>query len=301
MDVLLTHSSPARATSAAERELGAVAEAARQSGWRVVGLDPGAVISPELLPDLSGSRVMLSGYVSAPGYLDGLDRAAIAGGFELFNSAAASREAMEFSRWYPKLSALTPRSVVLETPADCAAAARELGFPLFIKGNVKSDKELGWEHCIADAREDLERALAEAKRRPIARGGVVVARRLATLRVSGQNAHGFPRSREYRVFCHRGQVIGEGYYWGGPDPFGPLSGEDLIEVRALALSAARRLTAGLLCIDVAELTGGGWTVIEVGDPQFSGITQIPAVSFFGHLSRVSRADVEADPRSSSLK
>jgi precorrin-6B methylase 1 len=43
---------------------------------------------------------------------------------------------------------------------------------------------------------------------------------------------------------------------------------------AVASAAARRLRARLVSVDIGQLEDGDWVVIEVGDPQFSGLSFI---------------------------
>jgi carbamoylphosphate synthase large subunit len=62
---------------------------------------------------------------------------------------------MEFDRFYPLLGELTPKSRTVTLPERVASAARKLGFPLFVKGAVKSNKEQGWRACIAENMREL--------------------------------------------------------------------------------------------------------------------------------------------------
>jgi hypothetical protein len=54
--------------------------------------------------------------------------------------------AMEFDRFYPLLGELTSKSRTVTLPEQVASAAHELGFPLFVKGAVKSNKEQAGAH-----------------------------------------------------------------------------------------------------------------------------------------------------------
>jgi hypothetical protein len=83
----------------------------------------------------------------------------------------------------------------------------------------------------------------------------------------------FPHGREYRFILLDGDVLASKFYWDGTDPFASSEGQD-DPPAALAVSAAARLDARLLAIDIGQLDDGTWRVIEVGDAQHTALGHI---------------------------
>jgi hypothetical protein len=159
------------------------------------------------------------------------------------------------------------------------------GFPVFVKGGIKSDKEGGWEACVVGNMDDLEARFRWFANRPITARSHMVLRQIAPLRKTGKIVGGFPESREYRTFLFDGRMIGYGYYWRPEDPFGELQPTEVAEVVGLAELAAQRIGCPLMAIDVGQLEDGSWIVIETGDLQYSGVTQMPPMLFWNELHK----------------
>jgi hypothetical protein len=142
---------------------------------------------------------------------------------------------------------LTARTVILRSQGDLAAAA-ELGFPLFVKGLVKSAKELGLEACLAH---DAE-ALAARAHGAWAREQTVVAREYLPLRYTGETVMEFPHGREYRFVLLDRDVLASAFYWDGTD--------------------------------IGQLDDRTWRVIEVGDAQHTALDHIAPHLYWTTLS-----------------
>src|SRR5262249_29224567 len=140
-------------------------------------------------------------------------RAARAKGIRLLNSPAQHRRVLEGDQALVALGELTPATVVVTSAAQCAAAAAQLGFPLFVKGVVKSRKEAGWAACVAPSPQELASLVEQTLARPAMTRGRVLVRRVVPLRHVESAVGDFPISREYRVFLARGQVLASGFYW----------------------------------------------------------------------------------------
>jgi hypothetical protein len=249
------------------RQLRVAVEAARQSDLRVVPL-PWPFPEPEgVLPDhLPGDLAVYCGPIpQRPEHYASLERALVGRGARLVNTAAASEQATRIELWHDRLGELTARTVVVRGPADLSAAA-ELGFPLFIKGLVKSAKELGLEACLARDADALDARARGAWRRE----QTVVAREYLPLRYAGETMMEFPHGREYRFVLLDRAVLASAFYWDGTDPF---AGEDT-PPQSLALSAAECLDARLLAVDIGQLDDRSWRVIEVGDAQHTALGHI---------------------------
>ena len=223
------------------------------------------------------------GYIPSSEHYSALYQAALDKNMRLLNSPEEHQTAQEFDRAYPYLVGLTPESVTVSSVGECVLAAEIIGLPAFVKGAVQSRKARGWKACVAETVPELEflvRQLLSLEER--SRGRVIV-RRLVKLRASRSSAEGFPFGREYRVFVYNEQIIGLGYYWEGDDPLRALTGDEEQKVRALALDAARRLAVPYTAIDIGQTEDREWIVIESGDGQFSGVSQVPLLSLWHNL------------------
>lgn len=227
------------------------------------------------------------------GYIPGLERyeaiyhAARAKNIVLANTLEQHLDAQEFDRTYPKLAELTARSVMLSS-ADLPTLTEDVesvgGFPVFVKGAVESRKSKGWKACVAESPEELRAlilALLDLSNR--SRGRVIV-RELLPLRIAGVAPNGFPMGREFRAFVYNGEGVGIGYYWetasDGQEKL--IAGEEQA-VLALAREAVRRVGTPYIAVDIGQLTNGTWRVIETGDAQFSGLSQIPKIALWNAL------------------
>lgn len=195
-------------------------------------------------------------------------------GVRMVNDPEQHLAAMEFDRAYPRLGDLTPRTVVVTRPEQAAEAARAVGLPAFVKGAVLSRKHLGWRHCVAATVDELGERIAALLRSPYHSRGRVLVRELVRLRHHTVAATDVPVAREYRVFLHRGEPLAHGYYWPYFHEFVALRPDEEAAVLDLAREAAARVPTPLLSLDIGQLEGGRWTVIETGDPQFSGLSFI---------------------------
>ena len=231
------------------------------------------------------------GYIPSAERYRQIYEAARAKGIHLLNTPEQHRVAQEFDGAYPFLQELTPKSVVISSVEECAEAVRALDLPIFVKGVVQSRKARGWKACVADSLEELQRLTTVLLDLSNRSRGRVVLRRLVALRHSRRSAEEFPFGREYRCFVYRGEILGLGYYWEGDDPLKTLSVPEEKAVRDLAREAARRLPTSYVAIDIGQLEGGTWIVIETGDAQFSGVSQIPLLQLWHHLQQISEVAV----------
>jgi hypothetical protein len=291
--VVLTESGGDLPPSASARDIEASTNAARLVGCDVFHIPADFA----QCGDAEGAlwhvpRVVGRKYAIWIGYIPTLERysqiyaAALAKGIQLLNTPVQHRIAEEFDHAYPLLGELTPASITIRDLDECAAAAETLGFPIFVKGAVQSRKARGWKACVAETTDELNRLARALLDLPNRSRGRVVLRRLVSLRHSRCSAEGFPFGREYRLFVHRGDVLSMGYYWEGDDPLKQLTSGEEASVRELALEAAGRLGAPYVAIDVGQLDDGTWVVIEAGDAQFSGLSQIPILQLWNRIQQI---------------
>lgn len=189
----------------------------------------------------------------------------------LLNDPAQHVLSEEFDAWYPALADLTCRSAVVETPSDAVDAARNIGYPVFLKGTVQSLKVDGISACRADNDAEAEsiarRLLAHGSR---TRGRVIV-RALMPLRSERLGPTGMPAAREFRVFVLDGRVVDTGYYWPFGDPLATLTPSEQRTVEALAEKVQAQIDVPWLAVDIGQLETGEWQMIEIGDAQFAGV------------------------------
>ena len=226
------------------------------------------------------------GFIPSPERYEAILHAARERNVHLLNTVEEHLRALEFDRALPLLGGLTPASVVLHegsTPKEWHEATRSLGFPLFVRGTARSRKAAGWKACVADTKEELEALVAEMFSLPYRARGRVIVRQIVPLRHSRTSDQGFPLGREFRLFLMGARVLGCGYYWEGDDPLRDLTPDEEREVFALAREAARRVGAPFVAVDVGQMEGGAWTVIEVGDAQFAATGQMSRLPLWNAL------------------
>lgn len=278
-------------TSLNSRELHTLTETARLFGCRVVPLPPDIDTAEQvddafaLIPHFdSPVTAVWIGYIPSVARYAAVYEAARARSIHLLNTPEQYQCAMEFDRFYELLGDLTPASRVLRSADACATVGAELGFPVFVKGAVKSNKEQGWSACVATNEQELVRLTEQLLSHTSRSRGRVIARQLAPLRHAKTVADDFPLSREYRVFLYRGQMLSFGYYWDEhADPY-PLTSHDRQAMLSIAAEAARRVGVPFIAVDVGQLESGEWIVIEVGDAQFSGLSHVPVLELWSKLN-----------------
>jgi glutathione synthase/RimK-type ligase-like ATP-grasp enzyme len=264
-------------------------EAARLTGWTVA----------EIPPDFSHSGDAEGALWHIPaqdkpiptvwlGYIPDFERykaifeAAQAKNLILLNTPEEHRTIQEFDLAYPHLEGLTPHSATVDSIEAAVSAASQVGFPIFVKGAVQSRKSRGWKACVAEDEAELRELCSHLLDLQNRSRGRVVLREVVALRHS-RKAGDFPMGREYRLFLLNGEILACGYYWEGDDPLKNLTTVERHAVEALAKIAARRLPAPYIAIDIGQKEDGQWIVIETGDPQFSGLSQIAPLVFWNRL------------------
>lgn len=287
--ILLAESPQLLAPSASRDDIGRSLEAARITVWRVFEMPPDFSVCENAENALSYVPVQKEttptvwlGYIPDAARYEAIYEEARQKKLQLLNSPAEHRMVQEFDAAYPFLEGMTPRSVMAWSVEEALARAPEIGFPLFVKGGVQSRKSRGWSACVAQDEDEL-RARASVLLELEARSrGRVVLRELVKLRHTRQHGD-FPLGREFRVFLLDGNIVARGYYWPHADALAQLSDEEARMVEALATHAAKQIPARFVALDCGQLEGGEWTIIESGDPQFAGLSQISALGYWNRL------------------
>jgi len=111
-------------------------------------------------------------------------------------------------------------------------------------------------------------------------------RELVKLKTVATDPNNFPIGREYRSFVYQHDILEMGFYWDDYNDTYSLSKDDQQNIKNLALETARRVDVPFISIDVAQLENDEWIVIEIGDGQFSGLSQISPMKLWKKLSQI---------------
>jgi len=297
MVVVLSEASFTDRSSINGRELNAITDTARLFGCRVFPLPPNFDIcetADNALAYVPTFDVLQPGiwvgYIPAPDRYTAIYNAALTRNIRLVNTPGEYQTAMEFDRFYPLLNGLTPESRIVTAADQIATAVSELGFPLFVKGTVKSNKEQRWRACVAENMPELSAITDSLFLREQRSRGRVILRTLARLRTIASDYQAFPLGREYRVFVYQNRVLAYGFYWDEYTDSIKLSSSEEQAICMLAIEAARRIGTPLIAVDIGQLESGDWIVIEVGDGQFSGLSQVPILELWSQLKDLSTLD-----------
>lgn len=270
-------------------------KAALEAGFEVAFIPLGRVLQEgedpvEALPHKERpTDALWIGHIPSRERYEAVFRGALTKNVRLINDPDTHLRITEFDRWYPRLEGLTPKSCVVRSVDEVDAAIAQLGLPAFIKGAVLSKKGFGWNAVVAQTAEDARKKVDNLLKMKTFSRGMAALRTLVPLRKVEHSVEGFPLSREYRLFVLRGSVVGSGYYWMFGDPFGPPGQDEWARINQLALEAAARLEAPWISVDLAQTETGEWLIIEVGDPQFSGVSQMSIGELWRNLaSRLER-------------
>lgn len=277
--------------SASASDIRQSVECAGRMGCRIFTIPPDfaecedAVGALSMIPDQPVPKAAIwIGYIPDADRYQGIYEAALSKNIVLPNPPELHRLAMEMDRNLPLLDGITPTSVVVSQGDDFVSKAAPLGFPLFIKGTVQSRKSRGIRACVASSVAELSTIVQTLFDLPIRSRGRVVIREFVRLRHERLAPGNFPVGREYRVFVYRGQVLSLGYYWGGQDSLARLLPGEESAVRQLALEAAARTRVPYLAVDIGQIESGDWIVVEIGDGQFAGLSQVSPLKLWNKLS-----------------
>lgn len=214
-------------------------------------------------------------------------------GVQLIHSPEQYALTSELPRWYSKLSDLTIKSLWFDGAPDTDRINDELGWPVFLKGERQTSQ-----HNPALARADnpshLQSVLAQWQQDDVLHWQRVVARQWINLRKIADAVPGRMQvSEEYRCFCWRGSCVGADAYWSYADY--RLDPTDRAAVTDLAESAARRIDAIFVVVDVARTAEGHWIVIEINDGQDSGYAAVNRRQIWQRIIEIERNSIENCP------
>jgi ATP-grasp domain, R2K clade family 3 len=270
-----------------------VAETARLYGCHTyllpatIGYSVAAVDALLNLPSFDRPQVGIwAGFIPSQSKYEAVYQAAADKNVFLVNDPIQHQTALEFDRYYPLLGDLTPQSMTITHADECAEAGSKLGFPVFVRGAVKSNKTLGWDACVAANPDELIYIVEQILSIPHRARGKAIIRQLVKLRYRSIMPGDFPRSREYRVFVYQQQIFAFGYYWDEFDDEFELTAVDRSNLIKLAIAAATKVNVPYVIIDIGQLESGDWIVIEVGDAQFAGMSHVSIMELWSQLATI---------------
>jgi len=291
--IVLSEASDQLEPSASARDIKASTDAAGLMGCRVYHIPQDFTVCgnaenalSHIHPPLAVVAGVWIGYIPTFDRYKAIYEVALAKNIRLLNDPEQHLRVQEFDRAYPLLRGLTPESHIITSIEQCKEIAEQFGFPVFVKGAVQSLKADGWDACVAHTLEELQRLVAYLLRSGERARGRVVIRRVVKLRHVRSSPQGFPLGREYRVFVYREKVVACGYYWEGEDPLKGLDAREREEMLGIAVRAAQQLSVPYVAVDVGQVEAGEWIVIETGDPQFAGVSQISLFRLWNELLKI---------------
>lgn len=208
-------------------------------------------------------------------------------GIHLVHSPEQHLLASELPHWYPRLTDLTPRSLWFDEPPEAEAVGRELGWPVFVKGERQTSRHRK-SLSILEGPDDFRRAMEVYASDRILHWQRVVCREFRPLRRVEEGAPDrIPSSFEFRTFWWRGELVGWGPYWWQGSPYAATPEEQGAALEP-AREAARRLAVPFLVVDVAQEASGRWIVIECNDGQESGYAGVSPFTLWRNILEVER-------------
>ncbi|MEM7014916.1 MAG: ATP-grasp domain-containing protein, partial [Verrucomicrobiota bacterium] len=228
----------------------------------------------EAIEDLETLHVetpgLLNGYIHSLEEYEELFDACLDRNLRLVNSPRDYGVAHSLELAYPDLEGMTPATVFIDSQEQVAAAIEKMGLPAFIKGAVQSQKDKGWDACVAKTLAEAQTIVGDLLGKYQLSMGSVAIRRFIELRHS-TTVRDFPAAREFRISVFQNRALGFSRYWPECDAWQDLTADEQQTIIQLAEEASRRVKVPLLVIDVAQLTNGEWIVVEIGDLQSAGL------------------------------
>jgi hypothetical protein len=276
------------------RELASITEAARLFGCRVYTIPPNfdkcetAENALAYVPEFDSPQPCIwIGFIPSFERYEAIYLAAQQKNIFLVNNPEQHRRAMEFDQFYPMLHDLTAKSLIIQDLAQLSDVEAKLHFPVFVKGAVKSNKEGGWNAVVANNLEELYSLATTILQSSYRSRDKVIVRELLKLKTVASDSKAFPISHEYRAFVYQGKILAYGFYWDEYNEIISLTSLEKQSFVALITEAARRVEVPFVAVDIAQLESGGWKLIEIGDAQFCGLSQIPVLELWSKLKDIS--------------
>lgn len=212
-------------------------------------------------------------------------------GIHLVHTPEQHFNCTRLSKWYPLLRDCTPRSLCFGRPPKSSDVEAVFGWPVFVKGERQTSRHQASASVIRSAAE-FDAAMSRWHEDPILKWQQVAVRELVPLRpVAGGTPGKIAPSFEFRTFWWFGRLVGFGQYWTEADRYAVTQSERTAAV-AVARTAAERVRAPFLVVDVAQAADGRWLVIECNDGQESGYAGISPIELWNNVLDAIRRDAQ---------
>lgn len=275
------------------RELASITETARLLGCRVFSIPPNfddcetAENALAYVPEFDKPMPCVwVGFIPNFERYTAIYQAALKKNIHLVNTPEQHRRAMEFDEFYPLVHDLTAKSLIITSLEELETVESELGYPVFVKGAVKSNKEAGLSAVVANNLDDLQQLSTKILQSDYRSRGKVIVRELLKLKTIDTDAKAFPISREYRSFVYQGKILAYGFYWDEYSEGIKLQASEKQAVFEIIQETVRRVEVPFLAVDVAQLETGEWKLIEIGDAQFCGLSQVPVLELWSKVKDI---------------
>lgn len=261
------------------------AAAAAETGFAVELIDfealtrdgDGVKATRRIKPQSEVAKAMYRGWMLKPAQYELLFAALLEKNIALVNSPAEYAKAHYFPGTYFAIQGKTAKSVYfpVTAPVDFALIHQKLRVfgsrSIIVKDYVKSRKYEWTDACFIRAADD-EREVERVVGNFLMRQGDdlnegLVFREFLDLEATGELYPGstYPLAREHRFFVYRDRAFFASDYWDGQKSELPVFPDLQIE------NAVARVGTNFFTVDVARTVDGGWTIIEIGDGQVSGL------------------------------
>lgn len=261
-------------------------------------LGPGAI--QELVYGIPKGSLVVPRYRAIP-FGDLLEREIVANGSVLINSYHQHRNLADSSAWIHLLGELTTPAYSIQDVPQLPEGA------WFVKGETNSLKNRWRDACYSPTTKDLGAVINSFQNDTFLGNQRVVIKPFIHFRQlkrgSGErifSLSGQPIWNERRVFILDGQVLSEGFYWttfeGEASAYSmeKLNPDEFIKTLTGAIARVRHL-ARFMVIDLAELPGGEWRVIELNDGSMSGLSGNNPVILWTNFLKVANGQVPNYP------
>jgi hypothetical protein len=252
-------------------------------------LGPDAV--QELIHDIPKGSLVVPRYRAIP-FGDLLEREVVANGSTLVNTYHQHRNLADSSAWLHLLGELTAPAYGIQDLPHLPEGE------WFVKGETNSLKNRWSQACYAPTTKDLITVVNNFQADTFLGNQRVVIKPFVHFRqlenAAGEaifSLSGQPIWNERRVFVLDGQVISEGFYWttfeneASEYSMAKLSPAKFTEALNEAIARVAHL-ARFMVIDLAELPGGEWQVIELNDGSMAGLSGNDPQTLWVNLLRV---------------
>lgn len=216
------------------------------------------------------------GWMLAPGQYGQLYGVLEGLGIQLVNTPKDYAHTHHFPNCYPILSGNTPTSISLKIDGspDFDRIIELLSVfgskPVVLKDYVKSEKHYWREACYIPDASDRRQVEQVTRRFLELRGdqlneGLVYREFVPLAHLAEHSKSGMPTAVEYRLFFADARLLAASPYWEEGEYRDELP--DITDFERIA----KQVRSRFFSMDIAKRDDGGWTIMELGDGQVSGL------------------------------